>query len=89
LAYASAALQRAGELGERAEDEKDYRTAAMALREYRSAADAYAKLRADMPQHVDLARSPEFIDFRDTIFAALEPFPEALDAVMRALAAGG
>ena len=54
-------------------------------REYRLALAAQSDVRHAAPPQRDLASEPEWIELRTTLLRALEPFPEARQAVADAL----
>jgi hypothetical protein len=56
-------------------------------REYRLALAAQSDIRHATPPQRDLATEPEWIDLRTTLLDALEPFPEARQAVADTLGA--
>ncbi len=76
---------------EAAEDAGDLRSACAAIREARGCLELLAKLLGELQASptVNLVVSPEWIAARTRIVRALEPFPEARQAVARALVAAG
>jgi hypothetical protein len=76
---------------EAAETTKQHRTALSAIREARSNLELLAKLLGELDERpvVNLSVSPEWLELRAVIVAALEPHPDALRAVVGALESGG
>jgi hypothetical protein len=76
---------------EAAEETRQHRTALAAIREARSNLELLAKLLGELDERpqVNVLISPEWLELRAVIVAALEPHPEALRAVVGALEAGG
>jgi hypothetical protein len=72
---------------ERAEEAGELRTALSAIREARGNLELLAKLLGELDERpvVNLNLSPEWVELRAVIIAALEPHSEARDAVLRAL----
>lgn len=69
---------------ERGEQGIDYRAAAALVGQVRGALELEARLLGEIRSAnaaIDLFQSPAWIEFRDLLMAALEPFPEAMDAV--------
>ncbi len=76
---------------EAAEGTKQHRTALSAIREARSNLELLAKLLGeldDRPQ-VNVLVSPEWLELRVAIVGSLEGYPEAREAVLRAISRGG
>jgi hypothetical protein len=73
-----------------AEEAGELRTALSAIREARGNVELLAKLRQiiDERPQVNLYLSQEWIALRTTIIAALEPYSEARESVLRALEGG-
>jgi len=71
-----------------AESSGDLRTALAAVREARNNIALLAELRGQLDRRpvVNLVLSPEWLELRALIVGALEPHPEARDAVVRAIA---
>lgn len=70
-----------------AESTGDLRIACMAIRETRGTLELLAKVTGEMddrPQ-VNIHLAPEWMTLRTCILGALDPFPEAQDALLRAL----
>ncbi len=76
---------------EAAEDTNQHRTALGAIREARSNLELLAKLLGQLDERpvVNLNLSPEWLELRAVIVAALEPYSEARESVLRALESGG
>jgi hypothetical protein len=74
-----------------AEETRQHRTALGAIREARSNLELLAKLLGELDERpqVNLNFSPEWLELRAVIVTALEPHPEALRAVVRALESAG
>jgi hypothetical protein len=71
-----------------AESTGDLRTACMAIREARGTLELLAKVTGEMddrPQ-VNINMAPEWVNLRSCILHALDPYPEAHCALLRALA---
>jgi len=70
---------------------KDSRTALQSLGELRKQTELYSELTGELDRavHIELRTSPEWVNVRDILFAALRPFPEARIAVAKALLAQG
>jgi len=67
----------------------DHRVSLQALGELRKQTELYSELTGELDRstHIELRLSPEWMNVRDVIFAALLPYPEARVAVARALLA--
>ena len=78
---------RAYAILDRAEEAGELRTALSAIREARGNLELLAKLLGELDERpvVNLLISPEWLQLRAVIVGALEPHPEALNAVVRAL----
>jgi hypothetical protein len=76
---------------EAAESTNQHRTALSAIREARGNLELLAKLLGELDERpvVNLNLSPEWLELRAVIVAALEPLGEALRAVVGALESGG
>jgi hypothetical protein len=75
-------------------EDDDRRSAISAAREYREFLEIEARMlgelvTGDRHLHVHLTSSPEYLKLRARLVAALTPYPEALAAVMDALAHDG
>lgn len=71
----------------KAEAAKDYRAATGAIREARSCLELLAKLLGelnDRPQ-INILIAPEWLSLRTVILEALQPYPDAMFSVSRAL----
>lgn len=76
---------------DKAENSGDLRTALGAIREARGNLELLAKLLGeldDRPQ-VNVTLSPEWLELRAVIVGALEPHPQAQEAVMQAIEGSG
>jgi len=82
---------RALDILERAEKAGDLRTALAAISQARGNLELLAKLAGELDERpvVNLNVSPEWLELRAVIVAALEPHSDARGAVLRALEAGG
>lgn len=76
---------------DRAEGAGDLRTALGAIREARGNLELLAKLLGELDERpvLNLNVSPEWLELRAVIVGALEPYSEARDAVLGALAGAG
>ena len=74
-----------------AERSGDLRTALAAVREARSNIALLAEMRGQLDRRpqINLTISPEWLELRAVIVGALEPHPEAREAVVRAIRSGG
>ena len=81
---------RALSILDRADKAGDLRTALGAIREARSNLELLAKLLGELQQEgtVNVTLTPEWLGLRAVVIAALTPYPEAAQAVSRALTAG-
>ncbi len=79
--------RRALEILDKAEEAGELRTALGAIREARGNLELLAKLLGELDERpvVNLSVSPEWLELRAVIVAALEPYSEARGAVLRAL----
>jgi hypothetical protein len=79
--------RRALDILDKAEEAGELRTALSAIREARGNLELLAKLLGELDERpvVNLNLSPEWIELRAVIIAALEPHSEAQRAVLRAL----
>src|SRR6266581_2854671 len=70
---------------------KDHRIALSSLGELRKQTELYSELTGELDRstHIELRTSPEWVNVRDILFAALKPYPEARIAVAKALLAQG
>ena len=69
---------------EQGEQGIDYRAAAALVGQVRGALELEARLLGEIRSAnaaINLFQSPAWVEFRDLLIAALEPFPEAMDAV--------
>ena len=75
---------------EAAESTRQHKTALSAIREAKSNLELLAKLVGELDERpVNVLISPEWIELRAVIVAALEPHPEARGAVLSALEGAG
>jgi transposase len=74
-----------------AEQSKQYRTALSAIREARGNLELLAKLLGELDERpvANLHISPEWLELRAVIVGALEAYPEARGAVLRAIGGSG
>ena len=81
---------RALSILDRADKAGDLRTALGAIREARSNLELLAKLLGELQQEgtVNVTLTPEWLGLRAVVIAALTPYPEAAQAVSKALTAG-
>ena len=81
---------RAISILDRADESGDLRTALSAIREARSNLELLGKLAGELQQEgtVNITVSPEWLTLRAVVIAALTPYPDAAQAVSRALTAG-
>ncbi len=81
---------RALSILDRADEAGDLRTALGAIREARSNLELLAKLLGELQQEgtVNVTVSPEWMTLRAVVITALHPYPDAAQAVSRALTAG-
>ena len=88
LEYVKADVER---LKTKAEKAEDYKTALMACDRALKALELQAKLAQliDERPQVNLHLSAEWMHLRGAIVTTLEPFPEAREAILRALEVGG
>jgi len=79
--------QKAIHLLDRAEASGDIKTALAGVREARGCLELLAKIEGqlDNRSQVNIAVVPEWVELRTAIIQALEPYPEAREAVMNAL----
>jgi hypothetical protein len=72
---------------ERAEKAGDLRTALAAISQARGNLELLAKLSGELQQEgtVNLHLSPEYLEVRTAILVAVEPYPEAAQAISRAM----
>jgi hypothetical protein len=75
----------------KAEEAGDLRTALSAIREARGNLELLAKLLGELDERpvVNLNLSPEWLELRAVIVAALEPHSEAREAVLKAIGGAG
>jgi hypothetical protein len=94
VAQADTLLEQVRDLQERAldilgkaEEAGELRTALGAIREARGNLELLAKLLGELDERpvVNLSVSPEWLELRTVIVAALEPYSEARESVLRAL----
>jgi hypothetical protein len=83
--------QRALDILDQAEEAGELRTALGAIREARGNLELLAKLLGELDERpvVNLNLSPEWLELRAVIVAALEPHSEAREAVLRAIGGAG
>lgn len=81
---------RALSILDRADESGDLKTALAAIREARSNLELLGKLAGELQQEgtVNVTVSPEWLTLRAVVIAALSPYPDAAQAVSRALTAG-
>jgi hypothetical protein len=81
---------RALDILDRADEAGDLRTALGAIREARSNLELLAKLLGELQQEgtINVTVTPEWMTLRATVITALHPYPDAAQAVSRALTAG-
>jgi hypothetical protein len=74
-----------------AEKAGDLRTALAAVREARHNIALLAEIRGELDRRpvINIITHPEYIEARTIIVQALNPYPQARDAVVRALESGG
>ena len=91
LAHLSALQKRALTILEEAENGGDLRTALLAIREARSCIDLFAKLIGELKSgtEINVVTNPVWITIRRDILRSLGPFPEAKEAISRALLESG
>ena len=84
-----ALMARAQQIMEAAEKRKDYGSALKGIREMRACLELLAKLAGEIDQGatVNVFNMPSWITLQTGIIMALEPYPEARAAVLRALPA--
>ena len=89
---ADSLVDRLTELRSKADDifvgakkKKNYQAAAAALREQRAIIELYCKLIGELSTTTNIVIMPEWITLRTTILKALEPYPEAQQAIVKAL----
>ncbi|MBF0154393.1 MAG: hypothetical protein HQL64_11695 [Magnetococcales bacterium] len=83
--------ESARRLGEKAEKEKKFGVALMAVRELVRIVELMAKLKGELQEGrtVNVLVMPEWVTIRTTIIKALEPYPEARGVVVEALTHAG
>jgi hypothetical protein len=81
---------RALSILDRADDSGDLKTALAAIREARSNLELLGKLAGELQQEgtINVTVTPEWLTLRAVVIAALTPYPDAAQAVSRALMAG-
>lgn len=86
---AEALMARAQTIMEAAERKKDYTSALRGIREMRGCLELMARLAGEIDQGatVNIFNMPSWITLQTGIIMALEPYPEARAAVLRALPA--
>lgn len=81
--------RRAQGILDKAEAEGEHRTALAAIREARGCLELLARLlgelQTDTSITVNIVESPEWLELRQVILVALQPHPDAREAVLRAL----
>jgi hypothetical protein len=82
--------ERALDILDKAEEAGELRTALGAIREARGNLELLAKLLGELDERpvVNLNLSPEWLELRAVMVAALEPYSEARESVLRALESG-
>ena len=87
LARAREYETRAVALLEKAAEENDYGTALRGIKEARSCLELLARLRGEIEREkaVNILQLPEWVAVREAMYRALKPYPEAREAVRRAL----
>lgn len=72
-------------------DKPQLRTAITALGEIRKQAELWAELEGELNRGttIELVEHPDWVNLREIIFAALDPWPDARVAVARAIIAAG
>jgi hypothetical protein len=83
--------ERALDILDKAEEAGELRTALSAIREARGNLELLAKLLGELDERpqVNVLLSPEWLQIRTSIVAALEPHPDTLSDVLSALEDGG
>ena len=85
---AEALMARAQSIMEAAERKRDYTSALRGIREMRGCLELMARLAGEIDTTtVNIFAAPTWVTLQTGIIAALEPFPEARAAVLRALPA--
>jgi hypothetical protein len=81
---------RAVKILDKAEESAQLDTALRALREVRACIELFAKLTGDLDERpvVNVTLSPQWVELRAIIVQTLAPYPEARQAVARALSEG-
>jgi hypothetical protein len=79
--------ERAITLIDVAEGDKKYAASVSAIREARASLELLAKISGELKSgtHLTLVYSPQWVDLRQTLVQALEPFPDARAVVVDAL----
>ena len=87
LAQVQDLQQRAVSLLDKAESAGDLKTALQGVREARGCLELLAKLQGELAQEgtVNVTFAPQWIELRAVILQAIEPFPEAKEALTEAL----
>jgi hypothetical protein len=82
--------ERALDILDKAEEAGELRTALGAIREARGNLELLAKLLGELDERpvVNLNLSPEWLELRAVMVAALEPYSEVRESVLRALESG-
>lgn len=90
LARVELIYEKAWDLVNKAETKGSFQPAVGALKEARSCLELIGKLLGEIKSGttVNVLYNPEFIQVRQTITQALEPYPDARQAVVRALEEG-
>jgi len=88
LARLSGVIEKLEAYLENAEDSKEFVVVAA---EFRKELELIAKLQGELAQEgtTTIITNPEYVEVRTLIVQALEPYPDAREAVVRALGAGG
>ena len=81
---------RALSILDRADEAGDLKTALAAIREARSNLELLGKLAGELQQEgtVNVTLTPEWLGLRAVVISALQPYPDAAQAVSKALTAG-
>ncbi|MCD6417829.1 hypothetical protein J7M00_03490 [bacterium] len=87
LARAREYEARAVELLKKAEEENDYGTALRGIREARACLELLARMRGELEHEmaINFLESKDWITIRELIADALKPYPEAREALRKAL----
>lgn len=97
IAAADTLMDRVAELDRKAEDvytralnANNLTAAIQSVRELRGVTELYAKITGEIQQQTitNIVVMPEWVTLRSAILRALEPYPEALQAVINAIGGG-